>query len=88
MAADSTFIKNVRSRSRQVRIHADKEPVMDWLTAVHHWRVLGLMAQFGPYVQDVVFHGAALRIFLGRSSLILVLPSDVDVRPAGPTKME
>lgn len=63
MAADSAFMKTCNHIRDKFAFHADKEPVMEWLNGRPPLEGVGLMAQFGPHVQDIVFDAAAFAVF-------------------------
>ena len=70
MAADSAFIKTCDHIRDKFAFHADKEPVMEWLNGRPPLEGVGLMAQFGPHVQDVVFDAAAFAVFEATEKLL------------------
>jgi len=70
MAADSAFIKTCDHIRDKFAFHADKEPVMDWLSGRPPLEGIGLKAQFGPHVQDIVFDAAAFAVFEATEKLL------------------
>lgn len=71
MAADSTFIKTCNHIRDKFAFHADKEPVMEWLNSRTPLEGVGLMAQFGPHVEDIVFDAAAFAVFEATEKLMI-----------------
>jgi hypothetical protein len=71
MAADSTFIKTCNHIRDKFAFHADKEPVMEWLNGRPPLEGVGVMAQFGPHVQDIVFDAAAFAVFDATEKLMI-----------------
>jgi hypothetical protein len=71
MAADSTFIKTCDHIRDKFAFHADKEPVMEWLKGRPPLEGVGLMAQFGPHVEDIVFDAAAFAVFEATEKLVI-----------------
>jgi hypothetical protein len=71
MAADSAFIKTCSHIRDKFAFHADKEPVMEWLNGRPPLEGVGLMAQFGPHVQDIVFDAAAFAVFEATEKLLI-----------------
>ena len=71
LAADSAFIKTCNHIRDKFAFHADKEPVMDWLNGRPPFEGVGLMAQFGPHVQDIVFDAAAFAVFEATEKLLI-----------------
>jgi len=70
MAVDSAFIKTCDHIRNKFAFHADKEPVMEWLNGRPALEGVGLMAQFGPHVEDVVFDAAAFAVFEATEKLL------------------
>ena len=71
MAPDSSFIKTCDHIRDKCAFHADKEPVMDWLKGRKPLEGVGLMAQFGPHVQGIVFDAAAFAVFEATETLLV-----------------
>jgi len=71
MAADSASIKTCDHIRDKFAFHADKEPVMEWLNSRPPLESVGLMAQFGPHVQDIVFDAAAFAVFEAAETLLI-----------------
>jgi hypothetical protein len=71
MAADSTFIKTCNHIRDKFAFHADKEPVMEWLNGRPPLEGVGVMAQFGPHAQDIVFDAAAFAVFDATEKLMI-----------------
>jgi hypothetical protein len=71
MAADSPFIKTCNHIRDKFAFHADKELVMEWLNGRPPLEGVGLMAQFGPHVEDIVFDAAAFAVFEATEKLLI-----------------
>ena len=71
MAADSAFITTCEHIRDKSALHADEEPVMDWLNGRPPLEGVGVMAQFGPHVQDIVFDAAAFAVSEATEKLLI-----------------
>lgn len=70
MAVDSAFINTCNHIRDKFAFHADKEPVLKWLNTRPSLEGVGLMAQFGPHVEDIVFDAAAFAVFDATEKLL------------------
>jgi hypothetical protein len=71
LAADSAFIQTCNHIRDKFAFHADKEPVMESLNGRSPLEGIGLMARFGPHVQDTVFDAAAFAVFEATEKLLI-----------------
>ena len=71
MTKDSGFMTTCNHIRDKFAFHADKEPVMNWLAGRPPLEGVGLMAQFGPFVEDIVFDAAAFAVHEATEALLI-----------------
>ena len=71
MASKSSFVETCDHIRDKFAFHIDKEPIMDWVTGRPALEGVGVVSQFGPHHEDIVFDAASFAIFEATEKLLV-----------------